>query len=74
MTTLEDLPALGYLVVIDAGMDVLIDEPLDLPTFMRHLKIVGQYWARSFALGPQWGGGEVPFNTVLSMDRSAAGL
>lgn len=65
MTTLESLPAHGYATVIENGDQVLLNDATDYPTFIRQLSDVGSYWARSFGLGPEWNGGEVPFHTVL---------
>jgi hypothetical protein len=59
------LPAKSYvLVVIDADR-LLIDDIDEVPTLHRHLESAGRRWANSFALGPEWDGGEVPFNVVL---------
>lgn len=68
MTELSWLPATSYLTVIDEADLLLRDEPADLPTFLRHLANIGMRWAHSFGLGPEWGGGEVPFNTILVRD------
>lgn len=73
MESLEWLPARSYLTIIANAESLLADDPLDLPTFLRQLRDIGQAWARSFALGPDWGGGEVPFNTVLLCDAVHAG-
>ena len=47
------------------GSRLLVDETIELSTLHRHLESAGGRWANSFALGPEWGGGEVPFNVVL---------
>ncbi|WP_372969132.1 barstar family protein [Microbacterium sp.] len=67
MTELEAMPAKGYLTVIRRSELLLADDPADLPTFIRQLGSIGQHWSRSFGLGPQWGGGEVPFRTLFSV-------
>jgi len=59
------LPGLEYQVVIEHGNELLRDDVEELPTLMRALERAGQTWSRSFARGPEWGGGEVPFNTVI---------
>lgn len=59
------LPGREYRVVIEHGAELLRDDAGDLPTLVRTLERAGQTWSRSFALGPEWGGGEVPFNTVI---------
>lgn len=65
MTELEDQPARAYLTLIMSADEVLSAEPGDLATYLRQLEEIGRHWAGAFALGPQWGGGEVPFHTVL---------
>lgn len=65
MRTLGERPAHGYLTVIRNAGQLLQQEPGDVPTFLRQLEDIGQHWANSFALPDDWGGGEVPFNTVL---------
>lgn len=70
MTGLEWLPASGYVTLISRAEEVLAESREDLEVFMRYLGEFGQTWARSFALGPEWGGGEVPFHTVLMSDAA----
>lgn len=65
MTHLSGLPAPAYLTVIRQGGLVLSSEPADLPTYLRIIDDVGKSWSRRLGLGPEWGGGEVAFNTVL---------
>ena len=65
ITDLSWLPARSYLTVIANASEVMADELGDRPTYLRLIHEAGQTWGRSFALGPAWGGGEVPFNTVL---------
>jgi Barstar (barnase inhibitor) len=65
---LEDLswlPARLYLLVVTDADQLLVDDALEVPTLYRHLESAGSRWANSFALGPEWGGGEVPFNVML---------
>ena len=62
-------PARAYLTIITRGDEVLSDEPEELGTYLRQLEKIGRRWASAFALGPGWGGGEVPFHTVI-IDRS----
>lgn len=71
MTELEGFPAVAYLTVIEDGDLVLAQEPAERDMFLRQLGLIGQYWGRSFGLGPEWGGGEVPFHTVLLEDRGS---
>ena len=59
------LPGLAYQVVIEHGNELLREDLGELPTFLRTMERAGQAWSRSFARGPEWGGGEVPFNTVI---------
>ncbi|WP_164479238.1 barstar family protein [Nakamurella antarctica] len=66
ITDLSDLPAKAYLTIITEADCVLQSEPAELPTFIKHLQIAGHSWANSFGKGPEWGSGEVPFNTVFS--------
>jgi hypothetical protein len=65
MTELEEQPARGYVTLIRRADEVLSAEPGDLATYLRQLEEFGRHWAGAFALGPDWGGGEVPFHTVL---------
>ena len=65
MRTLGERPAHGYLTVIGNSDQLLQDERGDAPTFLRQLEVIGQRWSTAFGLGPEWGGREVPFNTVL---------
>ncbi|MCO1579123.1 barstar family protein [Crossiella sp. SN42] len=62
---LKWLPARAYLVIIDNAEHLLARAPLDRPTLIRNVHDAGRRWANSFALGEEWGGGEVPFNFVL---------
>lgn len=68
MTTLESVPARGYVTLIENGDQVLLNDRDDYPTFVRQLSDIGGYWGRSFGLGAEWNGGEVPFHTVLIHD------
>jgi len=65
ITDLTWLPARSYLTVVVKADEILADDLLDKPTYLRLVRDAGQTWGRSFALGPAWGGGEVPFNTIL---------
>lgn len=65
MKELERRPARAYLTIVRNGDDVLSAEPAELRTYLRQLDDIGRRWGSSFALGPEWGGGEVPFHTVL---------
>jgi hypothetical protein len=66
---LDWLPSRAYTTVITSGESLLEDVPVERETFFRVVSDVGRRWAGSFGLGPAWGGGEVPFHTVL-VDRS----
>lgn len=65
MKELEGRPAQGYLTIIKRADEVLAGEPGELDTYLRQLDNIGRRWAYAFALGPDRGGGEVPFHTVL---------
>ena len=65
MTDLDDTPARAYLTLIRRADDLLSAEPGDLDTCLRQLLAIGRHWSMAFALGPDWGGGEVPFHTIL---------
>ncbi|GAB3283169.1 barstar family protein [Kineosporia babensis] len=65
MTELEGLPARAYLTVISNADLLLVENGQDLQIYLSQLDSIGSTWSRSFALGPAWGGGEVPFNTVF---------
>jgi RNAse (barnase) inhibitor barstar len=65
MTELEEQPARAYLTVITHADEVLSAEPDDLATYLRQSGDIGRHWAGAFALGADWGGGEVPFHTVF---------
>jgi hypothetical protein len=65
MTDLAWLPARGYRVVITAADACLADDVGHRPTLLRQMEGIGQRWSNAFALGDEWGGGHVPFNTVL---------
>lgn len=70
MTELEWLPARAYLTIVTRAEEVLCDDPGDFPTYLRQLGHIGRYWAGSFALGSEWGYGEVPFHTILIENSS----
>lgn len=65
MRDLAWLPSRAYLTVIFHSDQVLSAEPEETATYMRQLDNIGRRWAGAFALGPDWGGGEVPFHTVF---------
>lgn len=65
ITELSGYPARAYLLIIERADLVLVDGPADREIFFRLIKDVSSEWANSFGLGPEWGGGEVPFNVVL---------
>jgi RNAse (barnase) inhibitor barstar len=71
MRDLSWLPATSYLTVIFNSTALLRAEPAELPTFTRQLADIGKRWANSFGLGPEWNGGEVPFNTILVQNAPA---
>lgn len=59
------IPARAYLLLIRQP-DLLLDEsPADRGTFFRIMNSVCSRWANSFALGAEFGGGEVAFNLGL---------
>lgn len=66
ITTLSEVPAPAYLTVISGADDVLIEDPADLSVFLRLVDEAGRTWSRKLGLGPEWGGGDVAFNTVLT--------
>ncbi|MER7249756.1 barstar family protein [Kribbella sp. NPDC000426] len=65
MKVLDGQPARAYLTIITHGDEILSDEPEELNTYLRQLEKIGRRWGSAFALGPAWGGGEVPFHTVV---------
>jgi hypothetical protein len=65
LTDLSWLPAERYLLVITDADLLLANDLSETPTFRRLMESAGRRWANAFALGPEWGGGEVPFNLVL---------
>ncbi|MBF6240216.1 barstar family protein [Nocardia otitidiscaviarum] len=75
LTTLENLPARGYLTLIHNAERVLAQDRRDLSTFLRVLGDAGRYWSNALGLGREWGDGPVPFNTIfLSQNYTAAEL
>lgn len=74
-TTLQNLPAPGYLTLIHNAESVLAQDRRDLSTFLRILSDAGRYWSNALGLGPGWGDDPVPFNTIfLSQNYTAAEL
>jgi hypothetical protein len=71
MGDLSWYPARAYLVCIRHPEFVLDESPADRDTFYRIMNGVCTRWAHSFGLGPEWGGGEVPFKTVFLCDQRA---
>jgi hypothetical protein len=69
MKELEDQPARTYLTVITRADQILSAEPDELRTYLRQLEDIGRRWAGAYALCPEWGGGEVPFHTLLQDSR-----
>lgn len=65
MKELDWLPARRYLTIITRADEVLSEESGELATYLRQLDDIGRHWGGAFALGPEWGGGEVPFHTIL---------
>lgn len=59
------MPAKQYLTIVVHADEVLKGDLGELPTYLRQLEDIGRHWSRAFALGPDWGGGEVPYHTVL---------
>lgn len=70
MRDLTWLPAVGYLLIIRDADRLLCHDRSEIATFMRTMNTVGSEWSRAVGLGPQWGGGEVPFKTCLVADPS----
>jgi len=62
---LEALPARSYLTVVSHAEEVLRKSASDLLIYLDILKETSKWWADSFALSSEWGGGEVPFNTIF---------
>ena len=71
VTDLEWLPGPSYLLIIRNAGELLADSEPDRDTLLRLLNKAGSRWANSFALGAEWGGGDVLFNTVLACDSAA---
>jgi hypothetical protein len=65
ITELTGAPAQSYLTVVSQANRVLENDPLDRHTYLRQLNGIGKFWANSFGLPAEWGGGEVPFNSIL---------
>lgn len=65
VTDLSWLPARAYLLVIKEPALLLEASPPDRDVFYRLIDEACGWWAHSFGLGRQWGGGEVPFNVAL---------
>lgn len=65
MHDLEERPARAYLTIVIHADHVLSAEREDLATYLRQLEDIGHGWSSAFGLRPEWGGGEVPFHTVL---------
>ncbi len=65
MSELESVPARVYLTVIQHADEVLAEAPEALPVLLRQLENFGAHWGNAFALDAAWGGGEVPFNTIM---------
>jgi hypothetical protein len=65
------IPAKSYLILIRHAEQLLSADEEELPTFRRLMEDAGRYWANAFALGPAFGGGQVPFNLVLAGRPSA---
>lgn len=65
MGDLAWLPARSYRLVI-TNAELLLDQDVRARgIFLRQMRDLGRQWGNAFALGPEWGGGEVPFNTIL---------
>jgi hypothetical protein len=65
MKELDGRPAHAHLAIITRGVEVLSDESEGPNTYLRQLEEVGCRWGGAFALGPECGGGEIPFHTVI---------
>jgi RNAse (barnase) inhibitor barstar len=65
MGDLAWLPARSYRVVIMDAEHLLDENMRARGIFLRIMRDLGRQWGNAFALGPEWGGGEVPFNTIL---------
>jgi RNAse (barnase) inhibitor barstar len=65
MRELEGIPAPAYLTVVEHSDQVLSENSRDLAVYLELLADIGKYWSNSFGLGPEWGGGEVAFNSIL---------
>ena len=65
MKELSWIPARAYLTVITDADELLSAEPFEMNTYLRLIEDIGRRWAGSFALSAKWGGGEVPFHTLL---------
>lgn len=62
---MEWMSSPSYRIVIERADELLVDDPLELGTFLKIASSAGRYWSDAIGLGPEWGGGEVRFNTVL---------
>lgn len=71
MADLSWYPARAYVLCIQHPELVLDESLADCRTLYRALDGICARWANSFALGPEWGGGEVPFNVALLCEGEA---
>jgi hypothetical protein len=65
MTELEQFPARSYLTLVSHASQVLEGSLADFRIYLSQLGAIGKSWANAFGRGQEWGGGEVPFNTVF---------
>lgn len=65
LVTLEAKPSPSYLSIVHAASELLSEESSKIPNYLRLMESIGKSWAHAFALGSEWGGGEVAFNTAL---------
>ncbi|WP_169336873.1 barstar family protein [Nocardia niigatensis] len=72
LTSLENLPARGYLTVIHNAERVLFEDRLDASAFLRILNDAGRYWSNALGVRRERDGRSVPFNTVFLSQRYEA--
>jgi hypothetical protein len=65
MNELEQFPARSYLTLVSHAGQVLEGNPADFRIYLSQLGAIGRSWAGAFGRGAEWGGGDVPFNTVF---------
>jgi hypothetical protein len=69
---LDWLPGKAYALVIVDAAQVLEEDPLDLPAFVRILGDVAAEWAEEVARGEEWDRPPVPFHVLFQEQGAGA--